>query len=104
MLLLGVKSTVPLSNTMFPFSSRLPVRAALEAKLSFAEKFSPSSAATPWLEVSVRMYQMFLFVPFKLPLYSGMVIVPFAVSIGPEFSSWTGPTRLGFVVEGEGPK
>jgi hypothetical protein len=31
------------------------------------------------------MYQTVLFAPFRLPLYSGIVIVPFAVSIGPVF-------------------
>src|ERR1700752_518569 len=104
MFLLGAKLTVPLSNTIFPLRSRLPVLAALDAKLSFAEKFSPSSAAMPGLETSVRTYQTFFFVSFRDPLYRGIVIVPFATSIGPVFKSWTGPTRLWLVDEGGGPK
>jgi hypothetical protein len=50
------------------------------------------------------MYQTFFFVPFSVPLYNGIVIVPFAASTLPVFSNCTGPTRLGFVVEGDGPK
>src|SRR5260370_27150469 len=33
-----------------------------------------------------------------------MVIVPLAALTGPEFSSWTGPTRLRLTVDGDGPK
>src|SRR5882757_8104133 len=100
----GAKFTVPLSNTILPSASRLPVLAAFAAKVSLVEKFSPSSAATPALSTSVRMYQMALWVPASRPLYSGRVIVPFLASTVPEFNSCTGPTRLGLVVEGDGPK
>jgi hypothetical protein len=50
------------------------------------------------------MYQTFFFVPLSVPLYKGSVIVPFAASTVPDFSSCTGPTRLGLVVDGDGPK
>ena len=33
-----------------------------------------------------------------------MVIVPATESMGPVFSSWTGPTKLRSTVDGEGPK
>src|SRR5918996_3934120 len=38
------------------------------------------------------------------PLYSGRVMVPSSKSTWPERSSCTGPTRLGFVCAGGGPK
>src|SRR5260370_11857340 len=101
---LGAKLTVPLSNTILPLASRSPVLAALEAKVSLAEKFKPSSAATLGLSTSVKTYQMVFFEPLSVPLYKGKVTVPFLASTVPEFSNCTGPTKLGLVVEGGGPK
>ena len=50
------------------------------------------------------MYQTAFFEPLSVPLYKGKVTVPFFASTVPEFSNCTGPTRLGLVVEGGGPK
>src|SRR6202035_5094379 len=104
MLRFGAKLTVPLSNTTLPSASRFPVLAACDAKVSFVEKFRPSSAATPGLSTSVRTYQIGLLVPASRPLYKGIVMVPCLASTVPEFRSCTGPTRLGLVVDGDGPK
>ena len=38
------------------------------------------------------------------PLYRGKVIVPFVASTTPDLSNCTGPTRLGLLSEGGGPK
>jgi len=76
----------------------------LEAKVSLAEKFKPSSAATLGLSTSVKTYQMVFFEPLSVPLYKGKVTVPFLASTVPEFSNCTGPTKLGLVVEGGRPK
>src|SRR5207249_5562234 len=51
------KSTVPLSNTRVPSAARFAVLAALDVKVSFAEKFKPNSAATFGSSTSVKMYQ-----------------------------------------------
>ena len=50
------------------------------------------------------MYQTVFFEPLSVPLYKGKVTVPFLASTVPEFSNCTGPTKLGLVVEGGGPK
>src|SRR5260370_14298205 len=103
MLRIGEKSTVPLSKTRSPLRSRFAVRAALDMKALLAEKFRPRRAATLGSEASERMYPTL--VPFFIcPRYSGTVIVPLSRSIGPDWSNWTGPTRLSFVAEGGGPK
>src|ERR1700732_3229994 len=104
MLRLGGKLTGALSKTISPLASIFPVLAASEALVSLAEKFRPSSAATPGLSTSVKMYQMVFLLPARLPLYSGIVTVPFLALTVPEFNSCTGPTRLGLVVDGDGPK
>src|SRR5712671_2556381 len=76
MLRMGEKSTVPLSNTKFPFGSRFAVRAALAMKVIFAEKFRPREAATSESSTSVKTYQTLA--PFFIcPRYRGIVIVPF---------------------------
>src|SRR5580700_3270419 len=103
MLLTGEKSTVPLLKTRSLFWSKLAVRAAFAANVIFAEKFSPSSAATSESSTSVKMYQTFL-PSFMCPRYRGIVIVPVVVSTGPVFNSWTGPTKLRLTEDGGGPK
>jgi hypothetical protein len=80
------------------------VRAAVEANFSLVEKFRPSSAATLGSSTSVKTYQIVLLEPARWPLYNGIVMVPCAASTVPEFNNWTGPTRLWFTLEGEGPK
>src|SRR5437879_2117660 len=50
------------------------------------------------------MYQTVFLLPAIDPWYSGSVIVPFAASIVPDLSNWTGPTRLGLLSDGGGPK
>src|SRR6266853_667485 len=66
----------------------------------------PRNEATLASLTSVRMYHTVLELPlpFKDPRYSGSVIVPFRSSTVPDFNNWTGPTRLGLVSEGGGPK
>src|ERR1700693_5377241 len=100
----GEKSTVPLSKTRLPWSSKWAVLAPTEANVSLAEKFRPSSAATSESSTSLKMYQTFFPLPFICPKDSGMVMVPFATSIWPVSSNCTGPTKLRLVEEGGGPK
>src|ERR1700726_1669752 len=50
------------------------------------------------------MYQTVFLLPASDPWYSGSVIVPFAASIVPDLSNCTGPTRLGLLSDGGGPK
>src|SRR6266851_5590252 len=66
----------------------------------------PRNEATLASLTSVRMYHTVLEPPFPLtdPRYSGSVTVPFWSSTVPDFNNWTGPTKLGLVAEGGGPK
>src|ERR1700722_2302943 len=50
------------------------------------------------------MYQTFFLLPFIVPIYSGNVTVPCAVSTVPDLSNCSGPTKLGLSEEGGGPK
>src|SRR3989442_15096020 len=50
------------------------------------------------------MYQTAFPLPFIVPLYKGRVIVPFVSSTLPDCSNCSGPTKLGLLAEGGGPK